>query len=92
MRVKDPSNIAEAIVNPKDAEFIAWAENAPKRCLIIADDSVRFEGFASAFEFLTWLRHIVPEKKELVDSITRLALEKWESEYAGRVPPERRKP
>ncbi len=92
MRVTNPDNVAEVFEHPRDAEFIAWAESAPKRCLIISDDSVRFEAFSSPFEFLAWLRHVVPDKKELLESFTRLAVEKWETEFKAKIPESRRKP
>lgn len=89
--IKDPTSIAEALLFPKDAEFIAWAKQAPKRCLIVSDDSARMEGFASPLEEIAWLRHVLAEKQELLAQFTENALKEWERETGLKIPAQRRK-
>lgn len=89
--IKDKENMAEVSISPEKAAFIAWAEQAPKRCLFFFDTEIRYEGFSSPFEVLTWIRHIMPEKKEVLELLTKQALEAWEIKYQESLPESRKK-
>lgn len=90
-KVNDKENSLDILIDPTKVDFIKWAEQSPRRCIIITDRDVRYEGFASDFEFIQWLEMVVPEKADILSDVKEIAAKKWEAAFGGIIPDKRRK-